>query len=162
MPAIEKGVKGVMEKGVIAGYPVSDLKVAVFDGKEHPVDSKPMAFEVAGREAFKIAVKGAAPKLLEPIMLVKVTVPEENMGDIMGDLNTRRGRVQGMDSEKGRSVVTAHVPLAEMLNYTTELRSMTGGRGVFSMEEAHYDQVPSHLQEEIIAAEEARRQEEEE
>ena len=161
MPAIEKGVKGVMVKGVIAGYPVSDLKVSVYDGKEHPVDSKPMAFEVAGREAFKIAVKEASPKLLEPIMLVKVTVPEESMGDIMGDLNTRRGRVQGMDSEKGRSIVTAHVPMAELMNYTTELRSMTGGRGVFSMEEARYDQVPTHLQAEIIAAEEARKAAEE-
>lgn len=161
MPAIEKGIKGVMSKGVIAGYPVSDLRIGVYDGKEHPVDSKPMAFEVAGREAFKIAVKAAGPKLLEPIMIVKVTVPEDNMGDIMGDLNTRRGRVQGMDSQKGRSIVTAHVPMAELMNYTTELRSMTGGRGVFTMEEDHYEQVPTHLQAEIIAAEEARKEAEE-
>ncbi|MBN1230942.1 MAG: elongation factor G [Anaerolineales bacterium] len=158
MPAIEKGIRSVMEKGVIAGYPVHNIRAAVFDGKEHPVDSKPVAFEIAGREAFKLAVMNARPILNEPIMKVRITVPEANMGDIMGDLNTRRGRVQGMDTEKGRSVVTANVPLAEMLNYTTDLRSMTGGRGVFTMKESHYEQVPSHLTEEIIAAEKARKE----
>ncbi|MBN2499748.1 MAG: elongation factor G [Anaerolineales bacterium] len=161
MPAIEKGVKSVMERGVIAGYPVQNVKVAVFDGKEHPVDSKPVAFEVAAREAFKLAVQQAGAVLLEPIMRVRVTVPEANMGDIMGDMNTRRGRVQGMDTDKGRSVVTADVPLAEMLNYTTELRSMTGGRGVFTMEYNRHEQVPSHLAQEIIAAEQKRREEDE-
>lgn len=152
MPAIEKGVRGVMEIGVIAGYPVKNIKVAVIDGKEHPVDSKPVAFEVAGREAFKKAVRRAGAVLLEPIMDVKVTVPEENMGDVLGDMNSRRAKVQGMDTDKGRSVVNAKVPLAEMMSYISDLRSFTGGRGMFTMEASHYERVPSHLQEEIVAA----------
>jgi elongation factor G len=150
MPAIEKGVKGVMLTGVIAGFPVEKVRVEVFDGKEHPVDSKPVAFEIAGREAFKLAVKDAAPVMLEPIMNVVITVPEANMGDIMGDLNTRRARVQGMDSDRGRSVVSAHVPLAEMQRYTTDLRSITGGRGIFTMEFAFYETVPTHIAQEVI------------
>jgi elongation factor G len=160
MPAIEKGVKSVMQTGVIAGFPVHNVRVAVTDGKEHPVDSKPVAFEIAGREAFKKAVKAAGAVLFEPIMNVRIVVPEDYMGDILGDLNTRRARVQGMDTEKGRSVVNAHVPLAEMMRYTTDLRSMTGGRGIFTMEEAHYDKVPSHLQQEIVEALEKEKEEE--
>ena len=152
MGAIEKGIRTVMLDGVIAGYPVHRVKAAVYDGKEHAVDSKPIAFEIAGREAFKLAVKQAGPILLEPIMNVTVTVPEPNMGDVLGDLNTRRARVQGMDTDKGRSVVTAKVPMAEMMRYTTELRSITGGRGIFSMESSHYEQVPSHLAQDIIDA----------
>ena len=152
MPAIEKGVKGVMQTGVIANFPVEKVRVEVYDGKEHPVDSKPVAFEIAGREAFKLAVKDAAPVLLEPIMEAVITVPETNMGDIMGDLNTRRARVQGMDTVKGRSVVTAHVPLAEMQRYTTDLRSMTGGRGVFTMEFGFYETVPAHIAQDVIDA----------
>jgi elongation factor G len=152
MGAIDKGIKGVMIDGVIAGFPVKNVKVEVYDGKEHPVDSKPVAFEIAGREAFKLAVRDSAPVLLEPIMNVRVIVPEANMGDVLGDLNTRRARVQGMDTEKGRSVVTAQVPLAEMLRYTTDLRSITGGRGVFSMDFSNYEVVPTHLAEEVIAA----------
>ena len=150
MPAIEKGVRGVMLKGVVAGYPVEKVKVEVFDGKEHPVDSKPVAFEIAGREAFKLAIKDASPVMLEPIMNVEITVPESNMGDILGDLNTRRARVQGMDTAKGRSIVTAQVPLAEMQRYTTDLRSMTGGRGIFSMEFGFYEKVPTHIAQELI------------
>ncbi|MEA2008608.1 MAG: elongation factor G, partial [Chloroflexota bacterium] len=152
MPAIEKGVKRVIEEGVLAGYPIVNVLAAVTDGKEHPVDSKSVAFEIAGREAFKLAIKNASPVMLEPIMKVKVTVPESNMGDILGDLNTRRARVQGMDTSKGRSVVTANAPLAEMQRYTTDLRSMTGGRGIFEMEFASYQQIPSHLAQEIIEA----------
>ena len=152
MPAIQKGIQNVMKEGIIAGYPVLNVKVSVYDGKEHPVDSKPIAFETAGREAFKLAFKEAGPVLREPIMNVRIVVPEANMGDIMGDLNTRRARVQGMDSEKGRSVVTAQVPLAEMQRYTTDLRSMTGGRGVFSMEFSHYEMVPAHIAADVIAA----------
>jgi elongation factor G len=159
MPAIEKGVRNVMRDGVIAGYPVQNVKVAVTDGKEHPVDSKPVAFEIAAREVFKLAVKDAGPVMLEPIMDVQVTVPERYMGDILGDLNTRRARVQGMDTTHGRSVITAEVPLAEMQRYTTDLRSKTGGRGVFSMEFSHYEQVPSHLAQEIIEAREKERKE---
>lgn len=152
MPAIEKGVRGVMKEGVVAGFPVKNVKVSVYDGKEHPVDSKPVAFEIAGREAFKLAVKDASPVLLEPIMNVRIVVPENNMGDVLGDLNTRRARVQGMETEKGRSVVTAQVPLAEMQRYTSDLRSFTGGRGVFTMEFSHYEVVPAHIAQEVINA----------
>ncbi len=151
MPAIEKGVKSVMDEGVLAGYPVVNVKVAVFDGKEHPVDSKPVAFEICARQVFKMAFKAAGGVLLEPIMKAKVTVPEESMGDILGDFNTRRARVQGMDTKEGRSVVSAQVPLAEMQRYTTDLRSMTGGRGIFEMEFSHYQELPAHLAEEVIA-----------
>lgn len=150
MPAIDKGIKSVMKEGVLAGYPIKNVKVSVYDGKEHPVDSKPVAFEIAGREAFKLAVKDASPVLLEPIMHVRITVPEANMGDVLGDLNTRRARVQGMDTDRGRSVVTAQVPLAEMQRYTTDLRSITGGRGVFGMEFSHYEVVPTHIAQEVI------------
>jgi elongation factor G len=111
-----------------------------------------VAFETAGREAFKAAFREAGPVLLEPIMDVRVTVPEESMGDVLGDLNTRRAKVQGMESERGRSVVTAKVPHAEMLRYTSELRSITGGRGVFTMSPSHYEVVPQHVAEGIIAA----------
>lgn len=152
LPAIEKGIRATMARGVIAGYPMSNVKVVVYDGKEHPVDSKPIAFEIAGREAFKLAVQQAGPVLFEPIMNVRITVPDANMGDVMGDLNTRRGRVQGTESEHGRTVILAQVPLAEMLRYTTVLRSITGGRGVFAMEFDHYEIVPAHLAQEIIAA----------
>ena len=152
MPAIEKGIKSVMKEGAVAGFPMKNVRVSVYDGKEHPVDSKPVAFEIAGREAFKLAVKDAGPVLLEPIMSVRITVPEENMGDVLGDLNTRRARVQGMDNDKGRSIVTATVPLAEMQRYTTDLRSITGGRGVFTMELDHYEVVPPHIAADVIAA----------
>jgi elongation factor G len=149
--SIQKGIVAVMKEGVLAGFPVSGVHVSVFDGKEHPVDSKPVAFEIAGREAFKLAYMDSNPVLYEPIMDIKVIVPEENMGDILGDLNTRRARVQGMETEKGRSIVSAQVPLSEMLRYTTSLRSMTGGRGIFSMELARYDVVPRNVQDEIVA-----------
>ncbi len=150
MAPIEKGIRAVMKEGVVAGYPVHNIGVSVYDGKEHPVDSKPIAFEIAGREAFKLAFKDAGPVLYEPIMKVIVHMPEANMGDIMGDLNTRRARVQGMNSDRGKSSITAEVPLAEMMKYTTNLRSMTGGRGTFSMEFSHYDLVPQHLAQEIM------------
>lgn len=162
MPAIEKGVRNVMKEGVIAGYPVEKVKVSVVDGKEHPVDSKAIAFEIAGRQAFKQAVRDAAPVLLEPIVNIRVIVPEASMGDVLGDLNTRRARVQGMETEHGRSVVSAQVPLAEIQRYTSDLRSITGGRGVFSMEPSHYEVVPTHVAEEIVAAKERRDREAEE
>ncbi len=151
LPSIDKGIQGVLPEGVIAGFPVVDVKAVVFDGKEHPVDSKDIAFQIAGREGFKEGFMAAGPVLQEPIMDVRITVPESMMGDIMGDLNTRRGRVQGMDSEAGKSVVTAQVPLAEMLRYGNDLRSMTGGRGIYTMEFARYEQVPSHLTDAVIA-----------
>ncbi|GAP15260.1 translation elongation factor 2 [Longilinea arvoryzae] len=149
--SIQKGIQAVMKEGILAGFPISGVHVSVFDGKEHPVDSKPIAFEIAGREAFKLAYMDSNPVLYEPIMDIRVIVPEENMGDILGDLNTRRARVQGMETEKGRSIVSAQVPLSEMLRYTTTLRSLTGGRGIFSMELARYDVVPRNVQEEIVA-----------
>ena len=147
----EKGIRAVLADGVIAGYPVERIKVNVFDGKEHPVDSKDIAFQIAGREAFRDAFRKAKPVLLEPIMDVKIIVPEAMMGDIMSDLNTRRGRVQGMDTIGLKSVVTAEVPLAEMLRYGNDLRSMTGGRGIYTMEFNRYDKVPSYIQDEITA-----------
>ncbi len=152
MPAIEKGVRAVMKEGIMAGYPIRGVKVAVFDGKEHPVDSKPIAFEIAGREAFKLAFKDANPVLFEPIMDVRINVPEQYMGDVLGDLNTRRARVQGMETEKGHSIISAQVPLAEMLRYTTQLRSITGGRGYFIMDFARYEIVPAFITQEIVAA----------
>ncbi len=152
LPAIEKGISAAMKQGVIAGYPMSNVRVIVYDGKEHPVNSKPVAFEIAGRGAFKEAVQDAGPVLFEPIMNVRVVVPESNMGDVMSDFNTRRGRVQGTESERGNTVVMAHVPLAEMLRYTTNIRSITGGRGYFTMEFDHYEIVPQHLAADIIEA----------
>jgi elongation factor G len=151
LPSIEKGIRQVMEQGVVAGFPVVGIKAIVFDGKEHPVDSKDIAFQTAGREVFKLAVQQAAPVLLEPVYNVEVTVPEEYMGDIMGDFNTRRGRVQGMEQRANRSIIRALVPFAEILNYSTELRSMTQGRGFYSIEFDHYDPVPAHLAEQVIA-----------
>jgi elongation factor G len=146
----EKGIRAVLPDGVIAGYPVERVRVNVFDGKEHPVDSKDIAFQIAGREAFRDAFRKAKPVLLEPIMDVRITVPESMMGDIMSDLNTRRGRVQGMDTIGIKSVVTAEVPIAEMLRYGNDLRSMTGGRGIYTMDFNRYDRVPSYVQDEII------------
>ncbi len=152
LPPIEKGIVATMAHGAFAGYPMSNVKVIVYDGKEHPVDSKPVAFEIAGREAFKLAVQDAGPVLFEPIMNVRVVVPDANMGDVMGDLNTRRGRVQGTDSEHGNTIIVAHVPLAEMLRYTSQLRSITGGRGYFTMELDHYDIVPAQIAAGIVEA----------
>lgn len=152
IPAIEKGIRNVMKEGVLAGFPVHSISVSVYDGKEHPVDSKPIAFETAGREAFKLAFAEAGPVLEEPICMAKIVVPEENMGDIIGDLNTRRARILGMDTDHGESTVTATVPLAEMLRYTTQLRSMTGGRGTFDLEISSYEVVPPHITQEVIAA----------
>jgi len=158
-PSIQKGIKQVMEQGVIAGYPVVDVKAVVYDGKEHPVDSKDIAFQIAAREVFKRAVLEAGPVLLEPIMKLKVIVPVEMMGDILGDLSTRRGRVLGTNQEGRKAIIEAQVPLAEMQRYATDLRSMTQGRGVFFMEFSHYEEVPAHLAEQII--EQAKREKEE-
>ncbi len=150
-PSIEKGIKSVLEQGVIAGYPVVDVKAAVYDGKEHPVDSKDIAFQIAGREVFKLAFKSAGPVLLEPLYKYTITVPEEYMGDVLSDLNTRRAQVLGMDQAAGKSIVTALVPLAEMQRYVSDLRSITQGRGLFSMEFVSYQNVPGHLADQIVA-----------
>ncbi|MGJ3238425.1 MAG: elongation factor G [Anaerolineae bacterium] len=150
LPSIEKGIRQVLEEGVIAGFPVVQVKAVVFDGKMHPVDSKDIAFQIAGRESFRMAFNNAKPALLEPIMDVQVTIPDSMMGDIMGDLNSRRGRVQGMDNIVNKSIISAQVPLAEMLRYSNDLRSMTGGRGIYTMTFSHYEKVPGHVQQEII------------
>lgn len=150
--SIEKGVKQVIEQGVIAGYPVVDVRAIVYDGKEHPVDSKDIAFQIAGREVFKRVVQEAGPVLLEPIYGVTVTVPEEYTGEVIGDLNTKRAQMQGMDQHRGKTIINALAPLAEMQRYAIDLQSLTQGRGIFSMEFDHYEQVPSHLAGEIVEA----------
>lgn len=152
LPPIEKSIRATMERGAFAGYPMSNVRVTVYDGKEHEVDSKPVAFEIAGREAFKLAVAEAGPVLFEPIVNVRITVPDSYMGDVMSDLNTRRGRVQGTETERGNTTIIAHVPMAEMLKYTTQIRSLTGGRGFFTMDFDHYDTVPTHIAAPIIEA----------
>jgi len=151
-PAVDKGIQEAAERGVVAGYPMVDFKITLLDGKEHAVDSSEMAFKLAGRKAFREAAANCKATLLEPIMQVEVYVPEENLGDVMGDLNSRRGRVQGMDSEDGTTTVKAAVPLAEMLTYAPTLRSITQGRGDYHMEFGQYTEVPKQLQEKIIAA----------
>jgi elongation factor G len=151
LPSIEKGIKQVLEQGIIAGYPVVDVRAVVYDGKEHPVDSKDIAFQIAGREAFKLAFQEAGPILLEPIMDLTITVPEEYTGDVSGNLSTRRGRMSGMEQVRGNTVITAQAPLAEIQRYATDLRSITQGRGVYTMKLSHYEQVPSHIASEIIA-----------
>ena len=150
-PSIEKGIKQVLPNGPLAGYNVVDVRCEVYDGKMHPVDSKDVAFQIAGREVFKKIFLMAGPVLMEPLMDVRITVPEEYMGDIMSDLNTRRGRVQGMEQTKGKGIITAQAPLAEMQRYAIDLRSMTQGRGFYTMTLSHYDPVPSHIAEGIIA-----------
>ena len=151
IPSIEKGIKQVLTQGVIAGYPVVDVKSVVYDGKEHPVDSKDIAFQIAGRESFKEAVRDGAPVLLEPIMTFTITIPEGSMGDVLGDLNTKRARVMGTEQKGDKTTITAQAPLAEMQGYATDLRSITQGRGVFGMEFSHYEEVPRSLTDEIIS-----------
>lgn len=148
-PAIEKGVREAMQEGQLSGSPVVDVRVAVYDGKEHPVDSKEIAFKTAGLMAFREAVKKANPVLMEPIYELQINVPDQFTGDIMSDLNTRRGRIIGVNTEGHRTTVTAHVPLAECQRYATDLRSLTQGRGTFAMKFDHYEDVPAHLAEQI-------------
>lgn len=148
---VDQGIQEASKNGVLAGYPVLDFKVSLFDGSYHDVDSSEMAFKIAGSMAFKEAMKKANPTILEPIMKVEVTVPEEYMGDVMGDVNSRRGRIDGMESRAGAQVVRAFVPLSSMFGYATDLRSKTQGRGVYSMEFAHYEAVPKSIAEEIMS-----------
>ncbi|MDX2439235.1 MAG: elongation factor G [Desulfobacterales bacterium] len=150
IPAVEKGIVESSPKGILAGFPCIDFRVTLDDGSFHAVDSSEMAFKIAGSLAFKKAAEAAKPVLLEPIMKVTITTPDEYMGDIMGDLNSRRGRVLGMDSAGKNQVINANVPMSEFLTYAPDLRSMTGGRGIFSMEFSHYDEVPSQISEKII------------
>ena len=150
-PAVEKGVQESVVKGPLAAYPVVGVKVTLVDGSYHPVDSSEMAFKTATMIAFKKGFLEASPILLEPIVSVKINVPEKSTGDVMGDLNKRRGRVLGMNSgAKGRQVIEADVPMSEMIGYSTDLRSMTGGMGEFSYEFARYEQAPSDVQEKEI------------
>ena len=151
IPAVEKGIVEAMERGAIAGCQVVDLKVILYDGSSHSVDSSEMAFKLAGRLAFRKAMTQAKPTLLEPIMTVEVTAPGECMGDIVGDLNSKRGRVLGVDAKGRNQAVKANVPLSEMLEFDPRLRSITGDRGDYSMEFSHYEEVPAHIQEKIVA-----------
>ena len=151
VPAIEKGIRKTIEKGVIAGYPVVDVEVEVYDGSYHDVDSGPASFELAGSKAFKDAFAKSKPVILEPIVHIEITVPSKFMGDITGDLNSRRGRIEGMDSQGHMQVVRAHIPMMEIMDYETQLRSVTGGEGSYATEPSHYDVMPHKLAEAVIA-----------
>ena len=152
VPAVEKGLVESLHSGILAGYPVVDLKVRFYDGKSHDVDSSEMAFKIAASMCLKKGIQEASPTLLEPVMKMEITVPEEVMGDVMGDLNGRRGRVLGMDSAGRYQVIMAQVPMSEVLKYALDLNSMSGGRGTFTMEHSHYEEVPAQLAEKIVAA----------
>src|SRR5207245_2650140 len=157
IPAVEKGIVEAAQRGYLAGYPVVDFRVTLYDGSYHDVDSNELSFKTAGRIAFKKAMEIAKPTLLEPVMHVEITVPDEFAGGIMGDLNGRRGRIQGMDNKGGKTVVKAEVPMSEMLTYGVDLTAMTQGRGSFNMEMHHYDVVPAQLQGKIIEKAKAER-----
>jgi elongation factor G len=151
VPAVEKGLHEAIQSGVLAGYPVVDLKVRFYDGKSHDVDSSEMAFKIAAIMCLKKALQETDSVLLEPVMKMEITVPEEVMGDVMGDLNSRRGRVLGMDSQGKSQVIMAQVPMSEVLQYAIDLNAISGGRGTFRMERSHYEEVPAQLTEKIIA-----------
>ncbi|MBP9738429.1 elongation factor G, partial [Candidatus Saccharibacteria bacterium] len=148
---VQNGIEEAMGNGVIAGYPVVDISAELYDGSYHDVDSNEMAFKIAGSMALQAGVKNAAPILLEPVMKVEVVVPEEFMGDVIGDLNGRRGRVESMEDRSNAKVILSFVPLSEMFGYTTDIRSMTQGRASSTMELDHYAEVPSHVAEAVIA-----------
>ena len=150
IPAVEKGIVEAMNQGILAGYPVVDFKAMLYDGSYHDVDSSEMAFKIAASMGFKKGLEQCQPTLLEPIMKIEVIVPDEYMGDIMGDLNSRRGKIIGVESKGNNQVVKAAVPMAEILKYAPDLKSMTGGRGTFTMEFSHYEEVPAHIAPKII------------
>ena len=150
IPAVDKGIQESMRKGVLAGFPVQDFQITLFDGSHHSVDSSEMAFKIAGSMAFKKALEAASPVLLEPVMNMEITIPDDCVGDVIGDMNSRRGKVLGMDPQAGSQVVKAQVPMAEVLKYAPELRSMTSDRGLFTMEFSHYEEVPSHLMAKLL------------
>ena len=157
MPAVEKGIQDARTRGYLAGYPMVDFRVTVFDGSYHDVDSNELSFKLAGSLAFKDAMTRARPTILEPVMNVEVYAPSDYAGDLMGDLNGRRGRIGGMDTRGATTIIKAQVPMSEMLTYEQHLTSATGGRGSYHMEYSHYDEVPAHLQTKIIAAAKAER-----
>ncbi|HTF56828.1 MAG TPA: EF-Tu/IF-2/RF-3 family GTPase, partial [Planctomycetota bacterium] len=161
VPPIEKGVREAMDKGVIAGYPVVDVEVEVFDGSYHDVDSGPESFKLAGSKAFKEAFRAAKPALLEPIVHIEIVVPAQYMGHITGDLNSRRGRIQGMDAQGNLQVIRAQIPMKEIMSYSTDLHSATGGEGSYSVEFSHYDPMPQRLTDEVIARATVHKEEEE-
>jgi elongation factor G len=150
IPSVEKGIVDAMEHGILAGYPVTDFRATVYDGSYHEVDSSDMAFKIAASMGFKKGMEQSQPTLLEPIMKVEVIVPEEFVGDIMGDMNSRRGKIMGVEARGGNQIVKAVTPMAEMLKYAPDLRSMTGGRGTFTMEFSHYEEVPAHIAQKVI------------
>jgi elongation factor G len=150
IPAVDKGIQEASTRGVLAGYPLIDFKATLYDGSYHAVDSSEMAFKVAGSLAFKKAAEKCKPVLLEPIMHMSVFIPDEYMGDVIGDLSGRRGKVLGSDSNSGLTEIQAHVPLSEVLKYAPDLRSMTGGQGTFTMEFDHYEECPSQITEKVI------------
>ena len=152
IPAVDQGIQGAMLSGILAGYNVVDVKVTLYDGSYHEVDSSEMAFKIAGSMAFKEAMRKADPVILEPIMKVVVMVPEEYMGDVIGDLNSRRGMIMGMEAVSGAQQINAMVPLSEMFGYATDMRSKTQGRGQYTMEPDHYAEVPKNISEAIITA----------
>ena len=151
IPAVDKGIKEAMENGVLAGYPVVDMQASIIDGSLHEVDSSEMAFKIAGSMAFKEGARNAKPVLLEPIMKMEVVTPEEFMGDVIGDINARRGQIQNMESRAKMQVIRTEVPLASMFGYATDLRSATQGRASYSMEPSHYAPVPANVAEQVIA-----------
>ena len=151
-PAVEKGIQEAVQKGPLAAYPVVGVKAVLYDGSYHPVDSSEMAFHIAGSLAFKEAMQKGAPVLLEPIMKVEVSTPEDYMGDVIGDINSRRGRIEGMEDIGGGKMIRGYVPLAEMFGYATDLRSRTQGRGNYSMFFDKYEQVPKNVQEKVLSA----------
>ncbi|MDT8324848.1 MAG: elongation factor G, partial [Bacteroidota bacterium] len=159
IPAVDKGIQEQMVRGVVAGYKMVDLKITLYDGSQHTVDSNEMAFKVAAQQAFRKAVADANPMLLEPIYEITVTVPDEFMGDVMGDISTHRGKIQGMDAEGPFQVIRAKVPLAELHNYATRLRSITQGRGIYRRSFSHYEEVPHDVQQKIVAEAEAAKEE---
>jgi elongation factor G len=157
IPAVEKGIQESRLRGYLAGFPVVDFCVELYDGQYHDVDSNELSFKTAGSLAFKDAMSRARPTILEPIMNVEVYAPHEYAGDLMGDLNGRRGRISGMEPRGQMTAIKAQVPMAEMLTYEQHLTSVTGGRGSYQMDYSHYDEVPSHLQTKIVAAAKAER-----
>jgi elongation factor G len=150
IPAVEKGIREAMVEGFLAGYQMVDVRATLYDGSYHDVDSSDIAFKIAASMGFKAAVEKAKPVILEPVMHMEITVPDENMGDVIGDLNSRRGKVEGMETKSHAEVIKARVPMAEVLKYSQDLNSMTSGRGSFTMEFSHYAELPPHLVDKVV------------
>ena len=160
VPSVEKGVNAACTEGVLAGYRVVDVKADFYDGKQHPVDSKDIAFQMAGKQAFREAFMQAQPCLLEPILDIEIKVPEDFMGDVMGDMSSRRGKIMGMDAEGTFQLIKAQAPQSEMYQYSTTLRSLTGGRGIHSEKFSHYEEVPRDMESKVIAESKVSQEEE--